>query len=85
MPENCLQEFMKKRKKMSQKGSQQLPKITQKTRSKKWCENGAQKAFPPNPPVDRKKVPFLEGNMQKNNKQQKTNSDCTRWSAKDEV
>ena len=68
MSENCLQEFMNKHPKMSQKVSQKRPKITQKTRSKKWCENGAQKAFPPNPPVDRKKVPFLEGNMQENNK-----------------
>ena len=44
------------------------------------CKKGAKKTPAPYPRQTRKKVPFLEGNMQKNNKQQKTNSDCARWS-----
>ena len=75
---------MKNHKNMFQKESQNQPKNDKKNEVEKLCKNGAKKTPAPLSRQTRKKVPFLEGNMQKNNKQQKTNSDCARWSAKGE-
>ena len=69
---------------MAPKREPKSTKNQSKNEVENLCKNSAKKTPAPYPQQTRKKVPFLEGNIQKNNKQQKTNSDCARWSAKGE-